>query len=154
VRPIEERDTDALIQLFADPELSRFHPRDLTRADQVREIAAKWRAYDGPPGTGVQVIERDGRLAGVAHLRVSTSLGGVLECGWYIAREYWGTGLASEVATTLRTTGLAMRGAVFAVIHEDNTRARRFTERLGFLDVGGGEDEYYGGAYRVLLARS
>jgi RimJ/RimL family protein N-acetyltransferase len=153
MRPIEERDTDALVELFADPELSRFHPRDLTRADQVREIAARWRAYQGPAGTGVQVIERDGRLVGVAHLRVSTSFpGDVLECGWYIAREYWGTGLAREVATTLRATGLALRGAVLAVIHEDNTRARRFTERLGFLDVGGGEDEYYGGAYRVLLA--
>jgi RimJ/RimL family protein N-acetyltransferase/catechol 2,3-dioxygenase-like lactoylglutathione lyase family enzyme len=151
VRPIEERDTDALIALFADPELSRFHRRDLTQADQVREIVAIWRAYEGPPGTGVHIVEHAGRPAGVAHLRVSTELpGGVLECGWYLAREHWGTGLAREVAATLLNNGLAMKGAVFAVIHEDNTRALRFTERLGFLDVGGGE--HYGGPHRVLVA--
>jgi catechol 2,3-dioxygenase-like lactoylglutathione lyase family enzyme len=43
-----------------------------------------------------------------------------------------------------------MRGAVFAVVREDNTRARRFTERLGFVDVGGGD--HYGGPHRVLVA--
>jgi RimJ/RimL family protein N-acetyltransferase/catechol 2,3-dioxygenase-like lactoylglutathione lyase family enzyme len=151
MRPIEERDTDALVELFADPELSRFHQRDLTQADQVREAAAIWRGYRGPTGTGVFVIERDGAVAGVAHLRVSTELpGDVLECGWYLAREHWGTGLATQVATTLVNTGLAIAPAVFAVVRENNTRARRFTERLGFVDVGGGE--HYGGPHRVLVA--
>jgi len=151
VRPIEERDTDALIAVFADPELSSFHPRDLTLPEQVREIAAIWRAYEGPPGTGVFVVERDGQVAGVGHLRVSTALpGGVLECGWYIAREHQGTGLAREVATELLATGLGMAPAVFALIHEDNGHAWRFAERLGFVDVGGGE--HYGGPHRVLVA--
>lgn len=151
MRPIEERDTDALIALFADPELSRFHTRDLTRPEQVRELAAIWRAYTGPPKTGVHVVEVAGAVAGVAHLRVSTVLpGDVLECGWYIAREHWGTGLARRVATELLDTGIAMKGAVFALVHEDNTRSRRFTERLGFVDVGGGE--HYGGPHRVLVA--
>jgi RimJ/RimL family protein N-acetyltransferase/catechol 2,3-dioxygenase-like lactoylglutathione lyase family enzyme len=151
MRPIEERDTDALIALFADPELSRYHERDLTRPEQARELAAIWRAYQGPPGTGVFVVERDGQVAGVAHIRVSTELpGGVLECGWYIAREYQGTGLARDVATELLATGLGMAPAVFALTHEDNTRARRFAERLGFVDVGGGE--HYGGPHRVLVA--
>lgn len=151
MRLLEERDTDALIALFADPELSHFHARDLTIPDQVREIAAIWRAYEGPKGTGVFAVERDGQLVGVAHLRVSTELpGDVLECGWYLAREHWGTGLAREVAGALRDTGLAMAPAVFAVVREDNTRARRFVERLGFLDVGGGE--HYGGPHRVLVA--
>jgi RimJ/RimL family protein N-acetyltransferase/catechol 2,3-dioxygenase-like lactoylglutathione lyase family enzyme len=151
VRPIEERDTDGLIELFAEPELSRFHRWDLTRPDQVREIAALWRDHDGPDGTGVQVVERDGRVAGVAHLSVSTELpGDVLECGWYIGREHWGTGLAREVATSLLNTGLAMKGAVFAVVDEQNTRARRFAESLGFADMGGGE--HYGTPHRVLVA--
>ena len=151
MRPLDDGDTDALIALFADPELTRFYERDLTRPDQVREVAALWRGYRGPAGTGVFVVERDGRVAGVAHLRVSTELpGDVLECGWYLAREHWGSGLAREVAATLRDTGLALRGAVFAIVHEDNTRSRRFSERLGFLDVGGGE--HYGGPHRVLVA--
>jgi catechol 2,3-dioxygenase-like lactoylglutathione lyase family enzyme len=89
-------------------------------------------------------------VAGICALRVSTALpGDVLECGWHIAREHWGTGLAREVATSLVNTGLAMAPAVFALIHEDNTRARRFAERLGFLDVGG--REHYGGPHRVCV---
>ena len=151
MRPVEEGDIDALVALFADRDLCRFHSRDLTRPDQVRAMAATWHAHDGPPGTGVRIVERDGRVAGIAHLSVSTELpGDVLECGWYLAREHWGTGLAREVATTLLDTGLALRGAVFALVHEDNTRARRFTERLGFLDVGGGR--HYGAPHRVLIA--
>lgn len=151
MRPIEERDTDDLIGLFAEPELSRHHSLDLTRPDQVRILAAAWRAHEGAPGTGVQVVERDGRVAGIGHLRVSTELpGGVLECGWYIAREHWGTGLAHEVATALLETGFAMAPAVFALVDEDNARARRFAERLGFVDVGGGQ--HYGAPHRVLVA--
>jgi RimJ/RimL family protein N-acetyltransferase/catechol 2,3-dioxygenase-like lactoylglutathione lyase family enzyme len=151
MRPLEERDTDGLIALFSDPELSRFHRRDLTRPDQVRELAALWRARQGPRGTGVHVIEHDGRIVGVAYLAISSELpGDVLECGWYIAREHWGTGLAREAATTLRDTGLAMKGAVFAVVDERDTRARRFAERLGFVDVGGGE--HHGASHRVLVA--
>lgn len=151
MRPVREDDLEGLVELFADPELSRFHRRDLTQPDQVRELAASWGDYDGPKGTGVQVVERDGRVAGVTHLRVSTVLpGDVLECGWYIAREYWGTGLAREVATSLLNTGFAMGSAVFAVIHEDNVRARRFAESLGFVDVGGGD--HYDGPHRILVA--
>lgn len=153
MRPVEERDTDALVSLFADPELSRFHARDLTRPDQVREAAEVWRGYRGPAGTGVWVVERDGELAGICALRVSRALpGDVLECGWHIARAHWGTGLAREVATTLVDRGLAMAPAVFALVHEDNARALRFAERLGFLDVGG--REHYGGPHRVLVALS
>ncbi|TDV48972.1 GNAT family N-acetyltransferase [Actinophytocola oryzae] len=151
MRPVEERDTDALVALFADPALGRFHRRDLTSPDQVRQLAAIWRGLEGPAGTGVHVIERDEKVVGVAHLSVSTELpGDVLECGWYLAREHWGTGLATEVATTLLTTGFTIAPAVFALVHEDNVRARRFGERLGFVDVGGGL--HYGGQHRVLVA--
>jgi RimJ/RimL family protein N-acetyltransferase/catechol 2,3-dioxygenase-like lactoylglutathione lyase family enzyme len=151
VRPVEERDTDALVALFADPEVSRFHPRDLTDPDQVRELLASWRG--GPPGTGGYVVERDGAVAGVGHLRVSTELpGGVLECGWHLAGEQWGTGLAQEVATALLDTGFALAPAVFALVHEDDARARRFAERLGFVDVVGGR--HHGGPHRVLVALS
>jgi RimJ/RimL family protein N-acetyltransferase/catechol 2,3-dioxygenase-like lactoylglutathione lyase family enzyme len=150
VRPLEERDIDALVALFADPELSRFHNRSLTDPDLVRQAAANWRAYDGPPGTGVRVAERDGRVVGTGHLRISAELpGDVLECGWYIARDHWGTGLAREIATEMVTAALAMAPAVFALVHEDNVRGRRFTEKLGFVDVGGGD--HYGGPHRVFV---
>jgi catechol 2,3-dioxygenase-like lactoylglutathione lyase family enzyme/L-amino acid N-acyltransferase YncA len=127
VRPVEPRDADALTAFFSDPELSRFHQ----------------------PGAGGYVVERDGRVAGVGHLHASDELPG-FECGWYVAREHRGTGLAQELAADLLKAGFAMAPAVFAVVDEDNARARRFAEKLGFADVGGAER--HGGPHRVLVA--
>jgi RimJ/RimL family protein N-acetyltransferase len=151
LRPVEERDTGALAEVLADPALNRYLARDLTDPEHVRQLVESGLRHDGPPGTGVFVVEKDGRVAGVAHLRVSTQLpGDVLESGWCVAREHWGTGLAAEVATTLVDTGLALRGAVFALVDEDNTRAANRRARVGFLDVGGGV--HHGTPHRVFLA--
>ena len=151
VRRVEERDAAALVDVMADPVINRHLSRDFTDPDVVRAFVANGVRYDGPPGTGLLVVEKDGRLAGIAHLQVSKELpGGVLETGWCLAREFWGTGLAEEVARTLVDTGLELRGAVFALVEDDNTRARRFAERVGFVEVGGGE--HHGTAHRVLVA--
>lgn len=148
LRPLTSADTAALTELFSDPELSRFHPFDLTKPDQVAAMQGRWLAYDGPRDTGVWVIEHDGAVAGAGHLRVSNELsGGVLECGWYIARAHWGTGVTKEAARQI--IAKAGNRSVFALVHEDNLRGRRFTERLGFLDVGGGQ--HHGGPHRVMV---
>ncbi len=151
LRPLEECDTDALVRIFAEPELSRFHSLDLTHPDRVRDVVATWLGLDGPAGTGAWAVEHEGEVVGVARLSTSGELpGGVLECGWYLAREHWGTGLAEEAAAEVVATGLAARGAVFALVDEGNARARRFAERIGFVDVGGGT--HYGTRHRVLVA--
>lgn len=148
LRAITAADTGALTELFADPELSRFHSRDLTNPDEVRAMHDRWFGYEGPPGTGVWIIEHEGAVAGVGHLRVSRELpGGVLECGWYVARAHWGTGVTREAARQI--IARAGNKSVFALVHDDNVRGRRFTERLGFVDVGGGH--HYNGPHRVLV---
>lgn len=151
MRPVEERDVDPLIDVLADPVINRYLARDLTDPDQVRRFVASGLRYEGPPGTGLFVVEKDGRIAGIAHLQVSKELpGGVLETGWCVAREHWGTGLADEVARSLIHTGLELRGAVFALVEDANARARRFAARVGFLDVGGGD--HHGSPHRVFVA--
>jgi len=151
LRPVEERDTGALIDVLGDPEINRYLARDFTDPDEVRGFVARGLSYEGPPGTGHFVVEKNGRVVGLAHLRPSTQLpGDVLECGWCVAREHWGTGLAKEVARTLIDTGLELRGAVFALVEDHNARSRRFAARVGFLDIGGGD--YYGSPHRVFVA--
>jgi RimJ/RimL family protein N-acetyltransferase/catechol 2,3-dioxygenase-like lactoylglutathione lyase family enzyme len=151
IRPVEERDIGPLTEVLNDPVINRFLTRDFTDPAQVRTLVQNALTYDGPPGTGVFVIEKDGRIAGVANLRPSSQLpGGVLESGWCLAREHWGTGLAEEVATTLINTGIALRGAVFALVNEENTRARKFAVSVGFLDIGG--VVHHGAPHRVFLA--
>jgi RimJ/RimL family protein N-acetyltransferase/catechol 2,3-dioxygenase-like lactoylglutathione lyase family enzyme len=151
VRRVEERDTDAITEVMADRVINRHLARDYTDPDVVRAFVARGVRYDGPPGTGLLVVEQDGAVAGIAHLHTSAELpGGVLETGWCLAREHWGTGLADEVARTLIGTGLELRGAVFALVGEENARGRRFAARVGFLDVGGGA--HYGTPHRVFVA--
>jgi RimJ/RimL family protein N-acetyltransferase/catechol 2,3-dioxygenase-like lactoylglutathione lyase family enzyme len=153
LRPISTEDTDSLIALFADPELGRHHEDDLTDSDEIRRLVRRRLDYRGPEGTGDWVFELDGELVGVGHLRTSTELpGGVLECGWYLARAHWGSGLAEEAARAIVGHAHHTLGApaVFALVHEDNPRARRFVERLGFVDVGSGP--HYGAVHRVLVS--
>lgn len=151
LRPIAAADTAALTELFADPELSRFHAHDLTRPDEVGAMVERRLSYRGPGGDWV--IELDGHLTGAGHLRTSTELpGSVLECGWYLARRHWGIGLGAEAAAAIVAHGhhALAASAVFALVHEDNVRARTFTERLGFVDLGAGA--HYGATHRVLAA--
>jgi catechol 2,3-dioxygenase-like lactoylglutathione lyase family enzyme len=92
---------------------------------------------------GAFVAEQDGVVTGVARLTVSTELpGGVHEFGWHTDDP--------AAAASLLDTGLAEHGAVFALVPEADTARRRFAERIGFADVGGGD--HHGAPHRVLVA--
>jgi RimJ/RimL family protein N-acetyltransferase/catechol 2,3-dioxygenase-like lactoylglutathione lyase family enzyme len=153
LRPISTEHTGPLVELFADAELSRHLQADFTDPGQVRRLVGRQLAYRGPAGTGSWAFELDGVTVGMGHLRTSADLpGGVLECGWFLARAHWGSGLAEEAAHAIvaHAHGTLGAPAVFALVHEDNPRGRRFTERLGFVDVGSGE--HYGAVHRVLVS--
>jgi RimJ/RimL family protein N-acetyltransferase/catechol 2,3-dioxygenase-like lactoylglutathione lyase family enzyme len=152
LRPVRAEDTAALATLFADPELSRFHGDDLTRPSEVAALVGRRLDYRGAKGTGDWVFELDGRLVGMGHVRTSSELpGGVLECGWYLARDLWGSGLAEEAVHAIVDYAHHTLGApaVFALVHVDNARGLRFARRLGFLEVGQGE--HYGAGHRVMV---
>lgn len=153
LRPITEADTEAVVALFAEPELGRFHAHDLTQRDEAVALVRRRLAYTGPPGTGDWVFELGREVVGLGHLRPSTELpGGVLECGFYLDRAFWGSGLAAEATSALlkHAFNTLAAPAVFALVHEDNERSLALTGRLGFLDVGSGV--HYGGVHRILVA--
>jgi catechol 2,3-dioxygenase-like lactoylglutathione lyase family enzyme len=99
------------------------------------------------------VIERDGEVIGVAHLRPSWELpGGVAELGYYVETAHAGQGLATEAARAVLGHGFGTLGlpAIWALVHERNAASRKVAGRLGFLDVGTGF--HYGDRHRVLVA--
>jgi RimJ/RimL family protein N-acetyltransferase/catechol 2,3-dioxygenase-like lactoylglutathione lyase family enzyme len=153
LRPVAEPDRDALTTLFADPELSRYHQHDLTQPAEIAALLRSRLDYTGPAGTGDWMFELDGDVIGMGHLRTSTELpGDVLECGFYLARQHWGAGLAREATEKIvqhAHTTLAAP-AVFALIHRDNERSRAMAARLGFLDVG--EGRHYAAPHRIMIA--
>jgi RimJ/RimL family protein N-acetyltransferase/catechol 2,3-dioxygenase-like lactoylglutathione lyase family enzyme len=155
LRPIAEADTDALTELFADPELSRFHAHDLTRPAEVAAMMHRRLTYDGPDGTGDWLLVHDGTVIGGSHLRTSTELpGGVLECGYYLARRHHGRGLAREAVGAILRHAHATLGApaVFALVHQDNEPSLALAARLGFVAVGTGQ--HYGAPHHVLVSLS
>ncbi|WP_410654856.1 GNAT family N-acetyltransferase [Amycolatopsis sp. lyj-112] len=154
LRALAEPDTEAIVDLFADPALSAHFAVPLTEPDRVREMVARRLAYRGPAGMGHWVIERDGEVIGLAHLRPAEELpGAVPEIGYYLSRAHGGQGLATEAASALLDHGLAGLGlsSVWALVGESNVASLNLVRRLGFLDVGG--DEHYGsGQHRVFVA--
>ncbi|MPZ82249.1 MAG: GNAT family N-acetyltransferase [Actinophytocola sp.] len=153
LRPITADDTAALVAMFSDPELGRHHAGDLTDPDEIVALVRRRLDYRGPDGTGDWIFERDGEMVGIGHLRTSTELpGGVLECGWHLARAHWGSGFAEEAARAIVGHAHHTLGApaVFALVHEQNPRGRRFVERLGFVAVGSGD--HYGAVHDVLVS--
>ncbi|MEO6081514.1 MAG: GNAT family N-acetyltransferase [Umezawaea sp.] len=75
LRGLRESDTEAVVEVFAAPEMSAHHDFSEPRVRvMVRE------RLDGryPPGLGHWVVEHDGAVIGLAHLRPSTELPGGL----------------------------------------------------------------------------
>lgn len=98
-----------------------------------RDAEALAALVPGPDRDGVHVVEHDGAVVGAAYLRPSPELpGGALELGWQVRDEH-----AAAVAELLGA-GLASGNAVFALVPGHDVARRRFAERLGFTDAGGG----------------
>ncbi|NIH79945.1 GNAT family N-acetyltransferase [Amycolatopsis viridis] len=153
LRGLHAGDTEAIVRIFADPEMSRFLATDLSDPARCRASVARRLSYAGPDGTGHWVVEREGEVIGLAHLRPSTELSGdLVEIGYFLDPAHGGQGLATEAADALLRHAFAALGlpAVWALVHESNVASRNLVHRLGFTDVGGGE--HYGGPHRVFVA--
>jgi RimJ/RimL family protein N-acetyltransferase len=137
LRPPVVSDADAVVAMFADPELSRFLEVDLTDAEAARAVAHRAAADT----TGRWVFERDGTVVGTGRLRPSTELpGGVLEIGYYVGRPHWGLGIAGEAVGAMLRHAFATLAApaVFALVHEHNGASRAVVAGRGFVRVGSG----------------
>jgi RimJ/RimL family protein N-acetyltransferase len=111
--------------------LTHIFPQD-THPFPRAEIHARWAAEIANPAVEVYVIERDeGHIAGFAAIRDSE----LLHFG--TAVETWGSGLAAAAHDQIMER-LAATGAARARLRvsEDNHRARRFYEKLGWRRTG------------------
>jgi RimJ/RimL family protein N-acetyltransferase len=134
--PFAPADVDVLLALHADPEVQRFldpegrpWPRSVIEAkiagwmeDERRLGYAKWK-----------VVRRDdGAFLGRAGFGVLNETGET-ELGFALAREHWGRGYATELATGLLVWVFAHTALdhVIAIVHERNAASRRVLEKAG-----------------------
>jgi len=90
----------------------------------------------GEAPTNTFVIEADERFAGsVAVLPREGEARGTAEFGYWLGREFWGRGIATEAACLLAGHALTLRGLrrLEARVWEPNRASARVLEKAGFV---------------------
>ena len=137
LRQWRDSDADTLAAMNADPEVMRYFPKPLDRAESdamLGRAREKWRR-DGFSFAAVEV--KGEGLIGFAGLnRPSDFPAHLLPCvevGWRLARHAWGQGYATEAARACLAHGIgAMElDEIVAFSVAGNRRARAVMERLG-----------------------
>lgn len=137
LRPWRDTDLPAYAALNADPEVRRWFPGTLTRA-QSDDEAARLRNHIEAHGFGFWAVEVPGvapfvGAVGLKHVHFVAPFTPAVEAGWRLAREHWGKGYAAEAARAALAHGFGPLGLVeivaFAV--PGNLASRRVMERIG-----------------------
>jgi RimJ/RimL family protein N-acetyltransferase len=150
LRPLTPRDAVDVVRLVNDFEVARYtatipYPYDITMAREfiaAPETAADAgvRFPDDPEGAVVLAItlREDGRLLGCIGLQ-KTPEG--TELGYWIGRQYWGLGYATEAAARVARLAFDTYHLPFLIASAVtiNDASHRVLEKIGFAITGTGE---------------
>jgi RimJ/RimL family protein N-acetyltransferase len=131
LRPVEDRDLDALFEQMRDPEAVRmaaFTSRDPDDREAFDVHMAKVRSS---PDTILRAVTCDGRLVGSAG---SFLADGQTEVTYWIDRAVWGQGIATRALALL--LDLVPARPLHARAASDNARSLRVLQKAGFNVVG------------------
>ncbi len=133
LRPLDEKDVDAIFAMRSDPEVMRF-----IREPQNRDESANWVELVSSRWEKEQIgfcaiLEKPSQKfvgwCGIWKLKET----GELEIGYAVAKEFWGKGFATEAA--LKFLDYAFEKLepekIVAVTRPENAASRRVMEKLG-----------------------
>ncbi|WP_018699612.1 GNAT family N-acetyltransferase [Amorphus coralli] len=137
LQPVGEADVSALATLGNDFEIAKHTarmPHPLTEA-----AVANWLGSHGPNKTALKVCRRsDGEILGqIGITRTEADRG---DLGYWIGRDYWGEGIATEAAQAILDFAFAelAMDEVEASCRVTNPGSRRVIEKCGFQPRGHG----------------
>lgn len=136
IRPWAAADRTAFHALTKDPAVMEYvHaglPYSEEEVDEWFTRQARQLANDDVC-MGAMIERATGNLVGIAGTQPLGTTGD-LEVGWWLAREVWGKGYATEAggAATRHVLETLGRSRVVAIIHPDNEPSKRVVGRLGF----------------------
>jgi RimJ/RimL family protein N-acetyltransferase len=133
LREVADADLDALFEQQADPESSAMAgvpSRDRASFD------AHWRRIRAGEGNVTRTIDVDGEVAGHA---LSWEADGRRYVGYWIAREFWGRGLATRALAELVDE---LPRPLHALVSVENAGSIRVLEKCGFVEIGPADDEH------------
>ncbi len=136
LRRWRDEDRAAFAALNADPEVMRFYPHPLDRAES-NAFADRVEATFAERGYGLWAVEAPGDgFVGYTGLWPATFLAPftpAVEVGWRLARSAWGRGYAPEAARAAVADGFARLGLpeIVSFTAEVNAPSRRVMEKIG-----------------------
>lgn len=133
IRPWEAADRDAFVGFTRDPEVMRYvHGGMPYSEDEIAEFlgrqARQLAEFDVCMGATVE--KETSRVVGVCGIQPLGTTGDY-EIGWWLARDRWGWGYATEGGRAAMEHVLTMRPRVVAIIDPGNEPSKRVVERLG-----------------------
>jgi RimJ/RimL family protein N-acetyltransferase len=140
VRPWETSDRAEFRAMAIDPEVMKYvHGGEPYTENEIDEFLARQTRQLAEHGVtmGALVEKQSGRIVGVCGVQ-PLGASGDLEIGWWLAREVWGRGYATEAggAAMRHVLETLARPRVVAVIDPGNVASQRVVERLGMHLVG------------------
>jgi RimJ/RimL family protein N-acetyltransferase len=137
LRQWRAEDLSPLAQMSADPQVMRYFPACLTRAESAA-IIRRCQAHFARHGFGLWALERKDTgafigFAGLGHIGFEAHFTPAIEIGWRLGREHWGQGFASEAAREVLRYGFDQLGThrIVAFTAEGNLPSRRVMQAIG-----------------------
>ncbi len=137
LRSWRNADLPPFAALNADPEVRRWFPNVLTRAESD-EQAARFRLHDEEHGFSFWAVEAPGvapfvGFVGLFVVRFPAPFAPAIEVGWRLARAHWGCGYATEAAGAALAHAFGPLGLreVVAFTVPGNAASRRVMEKIG-----------------------
>jgi RimJ/RimL family protein N-acetyltransferase len=134
LREVADADLDDLFEQQADPDaytLADLPPRDRPAFD------AHWARIRSDASYTIRTIDLDGRVAGHA---LSFERDGVRLVGYWLGKEFWGRGIASQALAEMLT--IERRRPLHAQVARDNAGSMRVLEKNGFRRIAARPDGF------------
>jgi ribosomal-protein-alanine N-acetyltransferase len=137
LRAWRDEDLEPFAALNAHPEVMRFFPARLARAESDA-LAARIRREMADQGFGLWAVESPGEapflgFVGLSRPAFDAAFTPCVEIGWRLAWRFWGKGYASEGARAALAHGFGELGLreVVSFTTAANAASRRVMEKLG-----------------------
>ncbi|HEX3110584.1 MAG TPA: GNAT family N-acetyltransferase [Thermoanaerobaculia bacterium] len=133
IRPWEPADREAFVGFTQDPEVMRYVHGGVPYAEaEIEEFLSRQarQLAEFDVCMGALVEKATSRVVGVCGMQPLGTTGDY-EIGWWLARDRWGLGYATEGGRAAMEHVLSTRPRVVAIIDPANEASKRVTERLG-----------------------
>ena len=131
LRPVIQSDLPIIFEQMSDPESSAMAA---VPSRNKEEFDAHWKKIMANENTTLRTIEVDGQVAG--HL-VSFLMGEERDIGYWLGKEFWGKGIATEALSQF--LGVVKTRPLFGRVAKHNPGSKRVLEKCGFKVVEEGK---------------